>query len=139
MAIELRQQLKLTQQLVMTPQLQMAIKLLQLSRLELVDMIRQELEQNPALEESMEVSLDDREGEQTEIEPKDISIDSSKEVPVEEKIHAEIDWSDYIGVDDNNGPNQDQRRGEALQQHAHRSGRVYPTEAGSQLGICGYC
>ena len=43
MAIELRQQLKLTQQLIMTPQLQMAIKLLQLSRLELMDKIGQEL------------------------------------------------------------------------------------------------
>jgi len=51
MALELRQQLKLTQQLIMTPQLQMAIKLLQLSRLELVDTIKQELEENPALEE----------------------------------------------------------------------------------------
>ena len=39
--LELRQQLKLTQQLVMTPQLQQAIKLLQLSRLELVDTVQQ--------------------------------------------------------------------------------------------------
>ena len=37
--MELRQQLKLVQQLVMTPQLQQAIKLLQLSRTELVDMV----------------------------------------------------------------------------------------------------
>ena len=51
MALELRQQLKLTQQLIMTPQLQMAIKLLQLSRLELMDTVRKELEENPALEE----------------------------------------------------------------------------------------
>jgi len=51
MALELRQQLKLTQQLIMTPQLQMAIKLLQLSRLELMDTIHRELEENPALEE----------------------------------------------------------------------------------------
>jgi RNA polymerase sigma-54 factor len=41
----------MTQQLLMTPQLQQAIKLLQLSRLELVDTIRQEIEQNPLLEE----------------------------------------------------------------------------------------
>jgi RNA polymerase sigma-54 factor len=47
MALELRLQQKLTQQLIMTPQLQMAIKLLQLSRLELVDAIRQELDENP--------------------------------------------------------------------------------------------
>jgi RNA polymerase sigma-54 factor len=50
--MELRQQLKLTQQLVMTPQLQQAIKLLQLSRMELVDMVRQEMTENPVLEES---------------------------------------------------------------------------------------
>ncbi|MDD5169438.1 MAG: hypothetical protein PHN75_11520, partial [Syntrophales bacterium] len=46
MAFELKQNLKLAQQLVMTPQLQQAIKLLQLSRLEMVDMINQELEEN---------------------------------------------------------------------------------------------
>ncbi len=51
MALKLSQQLKLTQQLVMTPQLQMAIKLLQLSRLELMDVIHQEMVENPALEE----------------------------------------------------------------------------------------
>jgi len=44
MALELRQSLKLSQQLVMTPQLQQAIKLLQLSRLELQQAIREELE-----------------------------------------------------------------------------------------------
>ena len=60
MAIELRQQLKLTQQLVMTPQLQMAIKLLQLSRLELMDTIRQELEENPTLEEVQETASQDQ-------------------------------------------------------------------------------
>jgi len=54
MALELRQQLRLTQQLIMTPQLQMAIKLLQLSRLELLDTIRQELEENPTLEEDVQ-------------------------------------------------------------------------------------
>ena len=50
MALELRQQLKLTQQLIMTPQLQQAIKLLQLSRLELIHTIKQEMETNPVLE-----------------------------------------------------------------------------------------
>jgi RNA polymerase sigma-54 factor len=54
MALELKQGLRLSQQLVMTPQLQQAIKLLQLSRLELVDLIRSEMEQNPLLEEPQE-------------------------------------------------------------------------------------
>ena len=40
MALELRQSLALTQQLIMTPQLQQAIKLLQLSRLELVETLQ---------------------------------------------------------------------------------------------------
>jgi DNA-directed RNA polymerase specialized sigma54-like protein len=51
MELGLQQNLTLTQQLVMTPQLQQAIKLLQLSRIELAEMIQQEMEQNPALEE----------------------------------------------------------------------------------------
>lgn len=47
--MELKQQLKLSQQLVMTPQLQQAIRLLQLSRLELVEEVRKELDGNPIL------------------------------------------------------------------------------------------
>src|SRR4030042_744994 len=54
MALELRQSLKLSQQLVMTPQLQQAIKLLQLSSLELQQAVREELEVNPTLEEVVE-------------------------------------------------------------------------------------
>lgn len=50
MAQELRQNLRLSQQLVMTPQLQLAIRLLQLSRLELVEAIREEVQMNPLLE-----------------------------------------------------------------------------------------
>jgi RNA polymerase sigma-54 factor len=52
MAIEIKQQLKLSQQLVMTPQLQQAIKLLQLSQLELVSLVEQELQENPILEDA---------------------------------------------------------------------------------------
>ncbi len=51
MALEIKQSLKLTQQLVLTPQLQQAIKLLQLSHLDLVETIQQEMMENPALEE----------------------------------------------------------------------------------------
>ena len=52
MAMELKQSLKLSQQLIMTPQLQQTIKLLQLSRLELIDTIHEEMETNPLLDES---------------------------------------------------------------------------------------
>jgi RNA polymerase sigma-54 factor len=54
MALELKQQVRLSQQLVMTPQLQQAIKLLQLSRMELVGLVQHELEENPVLEEVQE-------------------------------------------------------------------------------------
>ena len=54
MALEQRLNLRLSQKLIMTPSLQQAIKLLQLSRLELVQEINQELVQNPVLEEGQE-------------------------------------------------------------------------------------
>jgi RNA polymerase sigma-54 factor len=50
MAFSQRLELKQTQALVMTPQLQQAIKLLQLSNVELASFIETELEQNPLLE-----------------------------------------------------------------------------------------
>jgi len=50
MAMELKQSLKLAQQLVMTPQLQQAIKLLQMSNLQLADYLAGEVEKNPLLE-----------------------------------------------------------------------------------------
>jgi len=49
--MEIKLQQKLSQQLVMTPQLQQAIKLLQLNRLELIDTVREELMENPILED----------------------------------------------------------------------------------------
>ena len=94
MAFELRQQLKLSQQLVMTPQLQMAIKLLQLSRLELMETINQELEQNPALEEMQEVATDDQTDNKTILEPTDNTAE--KEVTIDDKIQDDIDWSNYL-------------------------------------------
>ena len=50
MALSQRLDLRQTQSLVMTPQLQQAIKLLQLSNMELSDYVDREVEQNPLLE-----------------------------------------------------------------------------------------
>jgi RNA polymerase sigma-54 factor len=50
MALNQRLEMRQGQSLVMTPQLQQAIKLLQLSNLELADYVEQELEKNPLLE-----------------------------------------------------------------------------------------
>jgi RNA polymerase sigma-54 factor len=97
MALELRQQLKLTQQLIMTPQLQMAIKLLQLSRLELMDTIRQELEENPALEEVTEAPGEEPLGEAPEsVESPPAEMSPNQEVTIQDKIHDDIDWSGFL-------------------------------------------
>ena len=79
----------------MTPQLQMAIKLLQLSRLELMDTVRQELEENPALEEMPEGASEERISAQEETAETQESMDT-KEVQIEEKIRDDIDWSNYL-------------------------------------------
>ena len=115
MALELRQNLKLTQQLIMTPQLQQAIKLLQLSRLELVDTIRQEMEENPFLDEelpdaetedenSAEISeaegpestegLDASDG--TERDTSLENLESPGELTGEGDGKEEFDWNSYL-------------------------------------------
>jgi RNA polymerase sigma-54 factor len=65
--MKLRLDLRLSQKLVMTPQLQQAIKLLQLSRLELQQTLSQHLMENPLLEEvQAEVDADEPEMEAAE-------------------------------------------------------------------------
>jgi RNA polymerase sigma-54 factor len=51
MAMNMKLQAKMSQQLIMNPQLQQAIKLLQMSRLEMEQFIQQNLLENPVLEE----------------------------------------------------------------------------------------
>ena len=88
MAFELRQEFKLSQQLVMTPQLQQAIKLLQQTRLELVESMHEEIETNPVLE----CTGEDVEGE-TEAPKK-----------AEEQQAGEVDWQTYLEQTDNYSP-----------------------------------
>ncbi len=99
MALELRQSLKLSQQLVMTPQLQQAIKLLQLSRLELQQAVREELEVNPALEEDAEGSPEVQ--AETEGEPSPSAAESDRSEPPEsvpaKELIDRVDWDYYFG------------------------------------------
>jgi RNA polymerase sigma-54 factor len=102
MSMELKQQLRMTQQLVMTPQLQQAIKLLQLSRMELVDLIRTELTENPILEDPGEGEEDSRaegaspaEQAQLEAAPEHKEVEKAEEVKGEEGAN-EIDWDQYL-------------------------------------------
>ncbi len=103
MAFELKQNLKLSQQLIMTPQLQQAIKLLQLSRLELVDTINQEMEENPLLEEVTpdEISVDevhaDVEEDVHSVEKEDAkALERATELTGEGDGREEFDWNNYL-------------------------------------------
>ena len=98
MSLELRQTLKPLQQLVMTPQLQQAIKLLQLSRLELAETINQELEENPVLEMSQPVDEPvPGDGNDPQQEEKAQPSDDSGDFQVQEKIREDLDWENYLG------------------------------------------
>ena len=106
MAIELKQTVKLSQQLLITPQLQQAIKLLQLSRAELIETVQKELLENPVLEEN-----DDRPSvETTENGPmaetervSDLNTSSEPDIAPEPGIEAadprsmskEFDWGNF--------------------------------------------
>ena len=86
--------------LVPTPMLQQAIKLLQLSRLELVQTVHQEMVENPILEEILE---EEEELDQKQENPEDPSLDSigqTQEEPSSEKendpLEYEQDWDNYI-------------------------------------------
>ena len=92
MALQLKQSLSLTQQLIMTPQLQQAIKLLQLSRLELLETINSELVTNPVLEEMPPDESDDEKGEEY---GKDSEL-PLKEVTVKENVSEDVDWEAYV-------------------------------------------
>ena len=81
MAIELKQSLNLSQQLVLTPQLQQAIKLLQLSRIELVELIREELKANPVLEEQ---------------EPESDNLLDMGETEIENGFEYDFGWDSYF-------------------------------------------
>lgn len=92
MVLELKQHLKIMPQLVITPQLQQAIKLLQLSQMELLETIQQEIEINPVLEEvSGEDEIVDGEGELSS----DVS-DSSKEVEISETLRDDFEWESFL-------------------------------------------
>lgn len=106
--MELKQQLKMSQQLVMTPQLQQAIKLLQMSRMELVDVIHEELLENPILEDSQEEQPSaasnaraegDGEARETTAQPtgeQPREPGPANEVRETDKKAEEFDWERYI-------------------------------------------
>src|SRR5690349_2982142 len=107
MAMELKQSMKMTQQLVMTPQLQQAIKLLQLSRMELIDQVREEMEQNPLLEqpdETLEGDMSEKAPGEASLEAENLEAPANLDLPMPERAAevqadgnpGEIDWEAYL-------------------------------------------
>lgn len=104
--MEARLELKLQQKLIMTPQLQQAIKLLQLSRLELVQSVSQELIENPVLEEvPSEESGEDPASEEGETAPEtQTAAETLPEVAPEQEATQELksdlelgpQWDEYL-------------------------------------------
>ena len=105
MALEIRQVQKLTQQLVMTPQLQQAIKLLQLSRVELEEMVTKELQENPALEEGPAEEAE-ASGEQPRSETQASVPENGSELVLNRELSAvdkigTLDWQEYLDTHSN--------------------------------------
>jgi RNA polymerase sigma-54 factor len=108
MAFEHQQRIRLTpqlqQRLVMTPQLQQAIKLLQLSRLALLDEINEAIVENPLLEVASQdiATADSTDDDQAPVTPPGPS--QQKPVTVEEAAREDIDWSNYLNEYSAPGP-----------------------------------
>ena len=90
MALEQKLSLRLAQKLVMTPSLQQAIKLLQLTRMELETVLNQELVENPVLEEREETP---EEPEQTVEEP---PVEAKKDEVDHQEAMGDIDLEAYF-------------------------------------------
>ncbi len=103
--------LRMSQQLVMTPRLQMALKILQVSTMELEQFLKQELLQNPLLERvdedeeaEVETETSDESQEEGKSEADGGEAPAEKSEPVDEPAKTEeadaagedLDWDDYL-------------------------------------------
>ncbi len=109
--MKLRLDLKLSQKLIMTPQLQQAIKLLQLSRLELQQSLTQHLLENPLLDEIQsdgeenETPINEEKVEEISALPEHEQL-STAETPEERGSPEEFSasgWEEYFGRDRRDG------------------------------------
>ena len=104
--MQMKMQMKMRQQLIMTQQQQQAIKLLQLSRAELEELIEQTLIENPVLEEGIDMDTfpnkteDSQETTETAESPEVVAdtddFETARENEPEKKDQDEIDWQQYI-------------------------------------------
>ncbi len=119
MALEQKLSLKLAQKLVMTPSLQQAIKLLQMTRLELEGVLTQEMVENPLLEES----------EPVDEAPVPEAADDSE--PAEKDALSDVDldafFSDYAESWEGSGQSSvfEERQGPPLENTLSREADLY--------------
>lgn len=118
--MEVKLQLRLSQQLVMTPQLQQAIKLLQLSRLELVDEVRKELDNNPVLSEDApeQRPVDARESARAKRTERELeTVVRTDDGKATDKATREVDWEKFLEnrtLQNNSGPGKGSGSGDDL-------------------------
>lgn len=105
--MKLRLDLKLSQKLIMTPQLQQAIKLLQLSRLELQQSLAQHLMENPLLDE-LQAEVEEGETGAAEDKAEEAPVATGQDQPEEGGTPEErgspeeftaSGWEEYFGSD----------------------------------------
>ncbi len=95
---KLNMSMKQMQTLRMTPQLQQAIRMLQMSRLELEGAIREEIEQNPLLEEAPEQIEADPNSKANLLEKRESESNTSQDADPD-KQQGEFDWDSYFDKD----------------------------------------
>ncbi|PPR80022.1 MAG: RNA polymerase sigma-54 factor 2 [Alphaproteobacteria bacterium MarineAlpha2_Bin1] len=111
MTISQRQEIKQTQSLVMTPQLQQAIKLLQLTNIEINEFVGQEIERNPLLELADPSKPERGDGKIEEVQNNIISekmdtatLASKDDLPDSNDEPLDINYNEYLeenGVNSN--------------------------------------
>jgi RNA polymerase sigma-54 factor len=121
MSMQQRMVPKMSQQLRMTPQLQQAIKLLQLSRMELISMVRQEMAENPVLDEAAETYNNEFEAGLGLVEPRTAPETPQQEDARREERPEDFDWSRFIdhmssGSGTGSMPSYDGEEGPGLEQ-----------------------
>lgn len=94
MAFDTRLRMLQTQRMIMTPMLQQAIGLLQLSRLELVQELRQQIEQNPVLEEVLE-EIEEPQLSQEQEAPEEREATSDGDAEKADRLE-DFDWDNYL-------------------------------------------
>jgi RNA polymerase sigma-54 factor len=91
----MKQSMNLSQTLRMTPQLQQAIKLLQLSRMELETAVRKELDENPILEETQDLRDEDLQRTKEAADTVDPEGQTTTQAQDPQK-QDEFEWESYL-------------------------------------------